>query len=443
MNISSSGTLLVNGNVGVPVRMVDDDNGIALAVTVGIGHRIEVREGRIAGLMAVVNDLMPGYRQQLDDLANTLRRAVNSVHASGLPLTGRFHTLEGLNAVVGTDPFHSQGYGIPASANERLIINVEDEATGDLTQYELTLDTTRAADDFLTSLRDDINAGVTGVTATIDQGHLVLQADAGYAFDFATPYDPNPAQPGDISAASPTSPTIIDAFKGAVDLNYEFAFLTGGAVGTDPLSVQVTVRDSGGTILRTLTRDVDAAYDPGEAIGLENGLSFALSAGNVAAGDGFSFTARASMDTAGVMDALGLNTLFGGIGAGRIHVVESVSDSPGLLAAGIGTMPGDNHRLLDLLETRDQNLMAGGTASMSEFYRTLLGEVGTTRQIRDGQYQNHQQLLNDLENRRDSVSGVSVDEEMVRIIQAKTAYQGALKYISSIQAMVADLLTML
>jgi flagellar hook-associated protein 1 FlgK len=336
-------------------------------------------------------------------------------------------------------PLSDLGYGVPAGTDERLVINVADDATGEVTQYELSLDTTLSADAFLISLRDSINANVNHVTASIDEGKLRLQADSGYAFDFALPYDPNPARPGDITAANPTSPSILDAYSGDRNLEYDVTFLNAGQIGTDPITIQIQAREPGGPVLRTLTRQIDATYAPGGAIELENGLKLTLTAGNVAAGDSFSFVAHASMDTAGVLDALGLNTLFNGLGAGLIEVADRVYQDPANLAGALRPVPGDNHRLLDMSALRSAKSVASGSATLHEYYRSMVSDVATTRSTRTVAQQNEDQLVKDLQNRRDSVSGVSVDEEMTRIMQSRTLYQGALKYISTINQLMNDL----
>ncbi|KPK65273.1 MAG: hypothetical protein AMK73_03415, partial [Planctomycetes bacterium SM23_32] len=438
-NVSCAGTLLVNGAYNKPIEMEVEDGQIVVAAEGSIGHLIPVREGRLAGIIEVANELLPGYRQTLDDLANAFRRAVNMVHTTALGLGGRFDSLEGTNAFLGTDPVSDLGYGVPAGTTEKLVINVEDEATGDVTQYELTLDTTQAADAFLVALRDDINANVDHLTASIDEGRLRLEAEDGYAFGFATPYDANPAQAGDITALDPTTPTIADAYTGQTDLVYDVTFLDAGEIGADSITIQVEVSEPGGPVLRTLTRTIDDTYPPGSAIALENGLLLCLSAGNVAAGDSFSFTARASMDTAGILDALGLNTLFSGLGAGDIHVTPRVYDDPSSLAGAVRPLPGDNHRLLDLADVSTAKLLASGTATLGEHYRALVTGVATTRNTRLVAFENQEQLVKDLQNQRDSISGVSVDEEMVRIIQSRTIYQGAMKYIAAIDQFLSDL----
>ncbi len=440
VNVSCAGTLLVHENQNAPISAVNTDEGVVIRREGATGHRMRVTGGKLAGLLDLLNEVIPDYRSSLDELANTFRRSINLVHTTALGLSGRFHSLAGLNAFPNSDPFCEQGYGVPAGTAETLVINVEDEATGEVTQHELTLDTTQAADAFLVGLRDAINASVGHVTADIDAGRINLTADDGYAFGFATPYDPNPAEPGDITAATPTSPQILDAYTGDEALTYEFNFLDGGTVGTDTIDIQVDVRSPAGPVLRTLTYQIDADYSPGDAIALENGLQFTLSDGGVVAGDGFSFTAHSSMDTAGVLDALGLNVLFNGLGAGNIEVPEEMRGNTARVAGAMRPMPGDNHRFLDMSAVRLAEVAADGTATLGGYYDTLVGRIGTTRNTREVQHENQEQLVKELQNRRDAISGVSVDEEMVRMIEARTVYSGALKYISLMNQALSDLL---
>lgn len=443
VNVSCSGTLLVSGNQNSPLELVITDEGIVIRREGAVGHYLDVREGRLAGILNVANNLVPRYQSIVDELANAFRRALNLVHTTGLGLGGRFHRLEGLNRLTMDTPLDELGYGVPGGTNEKLIINVANESTGEVTQYELILDTTQAANAFIVSLRDDINATVGNLTASVDEGRLILQADDGYAFGFATPYDPNPAEPGDITAVDPTSPSVLDAYTGAVDLAYEFSFLNGGAIGTDAITIQINVREPGGPVLRTLTRQIDATYDPGDVVELENGLKCTLSAGNVAAGDGFSFVARASMDTAGVLDALGLNTLFTGLDAAGIRVVDRIYQSPANLGAALVETPGDNHRLMEMVALQSAEIMAGGSATLYESYRSLLGAIATTYNVKSLQHYSEEGLVNDLQTQRDSVSGVSVDEEMIRLLEGRTMYQGALRFIKIVDQVLAELTMLL
>ncbi|MFO8008938.1 MAG: flagellar hook-associated protein FlgK [Candidatus Brocadiia bacterium] len=442
VNVSCSGTLLVHEGNHSTIAAERGEEGLVLRCEEAAGHELEVREGRLAGLLQMRNDTVPTYSDRLDDLADALRRAVNLVHTVGLGLDGRFEALNGLNAFNTTEPFADLGYDVVSGTAEKLVVNVENQATGQVTQFELTLDTTQAADAFLISVRDAINATVTNVNATIDDGKLNLAADNGYAFGFATPYDPNPAEAGDITAAGPTVPSLLDDYTGGQDLVYQFTFMQTGQVGTDSIDIQIDVRDTGGALLRTLTRSVDDTYMPGDTVEVENGLRLALTEGNVSAGDGFSTTAYADTDTAGVLDALGLNVMLTGLGAAEIEVADRLVRDPSLLAGSLRPMAGDNHRFLDLSALRDAHVASDGAESLNGAYRSLVSHIGTARNTRSVQHENQEDLVTELTNQRDSVSGVSVDEEMIKMMTARTIYQGTLKYVSMLDGILSELVSL-
>jgi len=443
VNVICAGTLLVDGCRNLELQTVVSDGVVSVVASASILQSVPIREGKLAGVLHVASELLPRYRAMLDDLANAFRRSVNLVHTTGLGLSGRFHTLEGLNPFLSDTPLSELGYGVPSGTDEKLVINVEDESTGEVTQYELTLDTTQAANTFVAHLRDAINAGVGNVTATIVEGRLTLQADDGHAFGFATPYDPNPANPGDITAVDPTSPAVVDAYTGETHLEYSVSFLAGGEIGTDSITIQVSVSEPSGPVLRTFARDLDDGYDPGDTIELENGLKLCLSAGNVSAGDSFSFTAYASTDTAGVLDALGLNVFLRGQGAGEIQVTDRISQDAMALAAGINELPGDNHKLLELVDLSTKKLLLGDTATLSGYWRSMVAQVATASNTKSVQHDNLHRMVTDLQDRRDSVSGVSIDEETIAMTRAQSIYEGMVKYMGVLDQMMDQLFDLL
>ena len=444
VNVSCSGALLVSEGQCATIGLSRTEDGLIVAMQGGATpYTIDVQEGAVAGLLRVVNDLLPEYRSELDEMANAFRRSFNLLHTTSLGLAGRFHQLEGSTRLETAAALCDLGYGVPAGTDERLYVNVEDEATGDVTQYELTLDTTLSGEDFLVSLRDAVNASVGHVTASINEGRIVLTADDGYAFGLATPYDPNPAQAGDISALDPTAPGLLGAYTGDEDLAYEVSFLDGGEIGTDEISMQVTVRDTIGAVVRTFTRQIDGTYTPGSVIELDDGIQLTLGVGNVAAGDGFSFVARASMDTAGVLDALGLNTFFDGLGAQGIQVAARIASDPENVAGAVRDAAGDNQSLLAMARISSQKMLDSGSATLNEFYRAVLSNIGTTKNTTALQYDNETQLLSDLMDQRDSISGVSLDEEMISMMESQTIYQAALKFVSTVDEMLSELATIL
>ncbi|MHA1574092.1 MAG: hypothetical protein ACTSX8_08855, partial [Alphaproteobacteria bacterium] len=57
--------------------------------------------------------------------------------------------------------------------------------------------------------------------------------------------------------------------------------------------------------------------------------------------------------------------------------------------------------------------------------------------------ENQQHIMHDLKNRRDAVSGVNVDDEMIVLLQARMLHQGAIKYITSKNEILTDLAQLL
>ena len=70
--------------------------------------------------------------------------------------------------------------------------------------------------------------------------------------------------------------------------------------------------------------------------------------------------------------------------------------------------------------------------TMDSFYKDIIDKLGVKAQEADRQENNQSSLLNELENSRQSVSGVSLDEELANLIQYQHAYSANAKIISTI-----------
>ena len=79
----------------------------------------------------------------------------------------------------------------------------------------------------------------------------------------------------------------------------------------------------------------------------------------------------------------------------------------------------------------DVELDTSGT-TMDSFYKDIIDKLGIKAQEANRQEENQNTLLNELENSRQSVSGVSLDEELANLIQYQHAYSANAKIISTI-----------
>jgi flagellar hook-associated protein 1 FlgK len=80
-----------------------------------------------------------------------------------------------------------------------------------------------------------------------------------------------------------------------------------------------------------------------------------------------------------------------------------------------------------ILDLRHQDLMSDNTASFDEFYTSFVGTVGTRANEAYDMTENYQLVLNEVEYHRQSLHGVSLDEEMTKMISYQHAYAAAAK----------------
>lgn len=71
-------------------------------------------------------------------------------------------------------------------------------------------------------------------------------------------------------------------------------------------------------------------------------------------------------------------------------------------------------------------------ATTDDYWRSICAEVGVQSQESLRMLNNQETLLNELENKRQSVSGVSLDEEITNMIKFQHAYNAASRYITTI-----------
>ena len=137
-----------------------------------------------------------------------------------------------------------------------------------------------------------------------------------------------------------------------------------------------------------------------------------------------------SEDTSGLLATLGIGNFWTGHDAASIDVNPALLADERLLATGKSTAPGDNTNLLDLIALRDAKVASGGSKTFEENYRSIIGRMAVESNRTSSRLAVRSDLVMRLENERESVSGVSLDEEMTKMIQFQRAYQAAARVIS-------------
>lgn len=154
-------------------------------------------------------------------------------------------------------------------------------------------------------------------------------------------------------------------------------------------------------------------------------------------------------DTSNFLQVAGLNTFFSGNNAASIAINGTVAnDLSNLAAATVGTngeiFKGDNTNALTTanIANRDDIKFTGAATanSLSGFYGSLIGDIGSQSSTLDRDMEFSTLVSNQLNQMRDSVSGVSLDEEMANLIKYQHAYTAASKLITTSDEMLQTLL---
>jgi flagellar hook-associated protein 1 FlgK len=108
-------------------------------------------------------------------------------------------------------------------------------------------------------------------------------------------------------------------------------------------------------------------------------------------------------------------------------------------AAGV---PGDDSNAIAIAQLQSSLTMNGNTTTFDDYYGSMVRQVGSD--VRSaGIYFDHQtSMLSQLENYREEVSGVNLDEEMIDLVKFQHAYQAAAKIISNVDEMLETLISM-
>jgi flagellar hook-associated protein 1 FlgK len=137
---------------------------------------------------------------------------------------------------------------------------------------------------------------------------------------------------------------------------------------------------------------------------------------------------------------------FEGTGAQDFFVNGLITADVNLVAAASGTgafAPGDSTNALAVAGLRTGLTMSGGSATFDDAVNSLISLSGYDSREAKAQTRHQEDMLTYLENYRESVSGVSLDEEMVSLVKFQAAYDAAAKVISMADEMLNNLMNMI
>jgi flagellar hook-associated protein 1 FlgK len=236
---------------------------------------------------------------------------------------------------------------------------------------------------------------------------------------------------------------------------------TANTDGTVDVSVAGAQLISGNQVLDTLQ-----SYDAGNGQlfvrTATGGTPLALTSGSIQgtidARDGALQTLRDSLDTLASSLITQVNGIYssgydlnGGTGAAfftgtdaaTISVNSTLQTDASLVqAAGVPGATGDNAVALALAKLGSQSVAGLGNKTFSGAFAAQVGAFGFALSNADSEAANQSAVAAMLQNQRDSVSGVSLEEEMANLITFQQAYAASSKIITTVDQMLQTVISL-
>lgn len=129
--------------------------------------------------------------------------------------------------------------------------------------------------------------------------------------------------------------------------------------------------------------------------------------------------------------------------AEKIKLTEAIAnDVSRIAAAGQANAPGDN-RIANILGGLEYKPVFGnGSSTLNDHYNSLVGKIGIEAQRANSARDSQADVLGQLKNLRESVSGVSMDEEMTKMIEFQKSFDASARLVRTADEMMDTVLNL-
>lgn len=432
ITVITSGTPLVIGTQSQTL-VFGTGQGVAAVSAKGSDAALSLSGGELGGLLSERNGELANFQSRLDKLARQIVTSFNAIQSTGLGGNGGFTDLTGQNGVSSsTARLNAAGLAFPPTSGS-LFVGVTNTATGQRTVTEVPINPQSQS---LQDVANSITSTVPNVQAFVNSqtGTLTLTSSTGYTFDFTGGFSSSPTT--NFPGGTTSVPTIGGIYSGTKNDNYTFTFTSSGTVGVTP-GLQAQVTNSAGDVIGTV--NVGQGYQPGKAITVANGVTLNLGSGNATSGDSFSTSVISNPDTAGLLSALGLNTMFTGSSAATMAVSSDIKADPSRLATSRTGQPGDISNLIRFTGLGSAAVL-NGSQTFSQYSNQMVSDIGDSVQSLTQQQTTNQTLTTNITSQQQSVSGVDTNEELANVMKFQQMFEIASKYIGAVNDALTQLL---
>jgi flagellar hook-associated protein 1 FlgK len=119
-----------------------------------------------------------------------------------------------------------------------------------------------------------------------------------------------------------------------------------------------------------------------------------------------------------------------------------VNATDAICASSTRETQGDNVNLNRLLELKNERFLSDGRSHLTEYYANYVGVLGVEAQKSRDLLSADQILHTEISGKKDSISGVSLDEEATNLIRWQTAFTASSKVITTVDEMLETVLSL-
>jgi flagellar hook-associated protein 1 FlgK len=128
--------------------------------------------------------------------------------------------------------------------------------------------------------------------------------------------------------------------------------------------------------------------------------------------------------------------------AAAISVDAAVLNDVNSIAAAQVNSVGDNRNALALAGVQDDLLFNGGTWTVQDTYTSIVAQVGADSQRAIYSYEHQQGITEQIVFARESLAGVSIEEEMAMLMRYQSSYQASARLFNTVGEMVDTLINL-
>ena len=200
----------------------------------------------------------------------------------------------------------------------------------------------------------------------------------------------------------------------------------------------INLRDKNNESISSFDINIDPSADSLKSVsdkidGLANINSSITSSGGISISSDSGFDFSFSADTSNFLPELGVNTLFKGKVAKNFEVTNWVQDDGANLALGKDFSSGNNENALELINAVEKTAhdeLNGMT--FSDFHSSSITKIGNESKSKEDEVSLQTHVVDNLKEMRESISGVSIDEEIIKLNKYQYAYQASARLFQTV-----------